>query len=79
MVVVFSHYANPLVPKGDKHIVFVQSGVFKVLVQRYRGGVVGVVVYAVLLLMLKGINKKELLEFPKGRLLYRIAHRLHLM
>ena len=39
----------------------------------------GVLVYAVLLLMLKGINKKELLEFPKGRLLYKIVRKLRLM
>ena len=39
----------------------------------------GAVIYAVLLLMLKGISKKELLEFPKGKMLYRIARKCHLM
>lgn len=39
----------------------------------------GAVIYGALLLMLRGISKKELLEFPKGRTLYRIARRFRLM
>ena len=34
---------------------------------------VGACIYGALLLMLRGITKKELLEFPKGKTLYRIA------
>ena len=40
---------------------------------------VGACIYGALLLMLRGITKKELLEFPKGKTLYRIARKFHLM
>lgn len=39
----------------------------------------GVVVYAVLLLLLKGLNEQEILRFPKGRLLVSIARKMHLL
>lgn len=39
----------------------------------------GVVVYAVLLLLLKGLNEQEILRFPKGRTLVSIAKKMHLL
>jgi stage V sporulation protein B len=41
--------------------------------------VVGAIVYAVLLLRLKGLNEAELYHFPKGRTLANIAKKLHLL
>ena len=41
--------------------------------------VVGMVAYFVCLLLLKGLTKEELLRFPKGTLLVRIAQKLHLL
>lgn len=38
-----------------------------------------VVVYAVLLLLLKGLNEKEIRRFPKGDLLVRLAKKMHLL
>ena len=40
---------------------------------------VAVIVYAVTLLLLKGVNEEDLLGFPKGTLLVRIAKSLHLL
>ena len=40
---------------------------------------VAVVVYAVLLLLLKGLNEKEIRRFPKGDLLVRLAKKMHLL
>lgn len=40
---------------------------------------VAVVVYAVLLLLLKGLDEKEIRRFPKGDLLVRLAKRMHLL
>lgn len=40
---------------------------------------VAVIVYAVLLLLLKGIGEEEILKFPKGALLVQIAKKLHLL
>lgn len=39
----------------------------------------GVCVYAVLLLLLKGLNEQEILRFPKGRALVSLAKKLHLL
>lgn len=39
----------------------------------------GVLVYAVLLLLLKGLNEQEILRFPKGRALVSLAKKLHLL
>lgn len=41
--------------------------------------VAAVIVYAVALLLLKGLSEEELLSFPKGRMLISIAKKLHLM
>lgn len=41
--------------------------------------VAGVVVYAVLLLLLKGLSEQEILKFPKGRMLAQLAKRMHLL
>ena len=41
--------------------------------------VAAVIVYAVALLLLKGLSEEELLGFPKGRTLVSIAKKLHLM
>lgn len=38
-----------------------------------------VVIYAVALLLLKGLSEEELLGFPKGRTLVSFAKKLHLM
>lgn len=40
---------------------------------------IGVIVYAVLLLALKGLNEQEILRFPKGRAIVSLAKRLHLL
>ena len=40
---------------------------------------IGAFVYFVLLLLLRGVTRKELLEFPKGATLLRVARRLRLM
>lgn len=39
----------------------------------------GVVVYAVLLLKLKGLNEQEIMRLPKGRTLVSIAKKMHLL
>lgn len=39
----------------------------------------GVLVYAVLLLLLKGLNEQEILRFPKGRILVSVAKKMHLL
>lgn len=39
----------------------------------------GAVVYAVLLLLLKGLNEREILRFPKGRLLVKLARKMRLL
>lgn len=39
----------------------------------------GVLVYAVLLLLLKGLSEQEILRFPKGRTLVSIAKKMHLL
>lgn len=39
----------------------------------------GVIVYAVLLLLLKGLNEQEILRFPKGRFIVSIARKMHLL
>lgn len=39
----------------------------------------GVIVYAILLLLLKGMTEQELQKFPKGRSLVKLAKRLHLL
>lgn len=41
--------------------------------------IIGAVVYAVALLLLKGLTEEEILRFPKGRTLVRIAKELHLL
>lgn len=41
--------------------------------------VIAVVVYAVTLLLCKGLTEEEILKFPKGRLLVRVAKKLHLL
>lgn len=40
---------------------------------------IGAVVYAVLLLLLKGLSEQEILRFPKGRLLAQLAKKMHLL
>lgn len=45
----------------------------------FVGIVVGVFVYFVTLILLKGMTEEELLSFPKGRVLVKIAKKLHLM
>ena len=39
----------------------------------------GVVIYAVLLLLLKGLTEQEILRFPKGRTLVELAKKYHLL
>lgn len=40
---------------------------------------VGAVIYGVLLLLLKGLNEQEILNFPKGAFLVRLAKKTHLL
>lgn len=40
---------------------------------------IGGVVYAVLLLLLKGLNERDILKFPKGRVLVHLAKKMHLL
>ena len=41
--------------------------------------IVAVIVYAVSLLLLKGLTEEELQKFPKGNLIIRVAKKLHLL
>ena len=41
--------------------------------------IAGVITYAVLLLLLKGLNEQEILRFPKGRTLAALAKKFHLL
>ena len=41
--------------------------------------IVGVIVYGVVLLLMRGLNEEELKAFPKGYLLVRLAKKMHLM
>lgn len=41
--------------------------------------VLGIIIYGILLLLLKGLSESELMGFPKGHLLVRIAKKLHLL
>ena len=41
--------------------------------------VIGVCVYGVLLLLLRGLREKELRSFPMGNLIIKISKKLHLM
>ena len=41
--------------------------------------VAGVFTYAALLLMLKGLTEQEILRFPKGRTLVKLARKMHLL
>ena len=41
--------------------------------------IIAVIVYAVALLLLKGLSEEEILKFPKGTLLVRIAKKFHLL
>lgn len=41
--------------------------------------IIGVIVYAVLLILLKGLTEQEILGFPKGRSLVSLAKKLHLL
>ena len=41
--------------------------------------ILAIIIYAVLLLLLKGLSEKDILKFPKGYLLVRIAKRFHLL
>ena len=54
------------------------------LTKRYYLGLavalpIGVLVFFVFELLLKGVNKRELRNFPKGRSLIRLARKMHLM
>lgn len=40
---------------------------------------VGVFIYAVLLLLLKGLDEQEILRFPKGRTMVKLARKMHLL
>ena len=64
-------------------IFFVYKGIFYVfphnkIVTLLDIGI-GAVVYFVALLLMKGIGEEELLRFPKGHLLVKIAHKMHLL
>ena len=41
--------------------------------------IIAAIVYAVTLLLFKGLTEEEILRFPKGALLVRIAKKLHLL
>ena len=40
---------------------------------------VGVVIYFLVILLIGGVNEQELMAFPKGALLVRVAKKLHLL
>lgn len=40
---------------------------------------IGVIVYAVVLLLLKGLTEEEILKFPKGAALVSLARKMHLL
>ena len=64
-------------------IFFVYKGIFyvfphnKIVTLLVIG--IGAAVYFVALLLMKGIDEEELLRFPKGHLLVKIAHQMHLL
>ena len=41
--------------------------------------IVAVIVYAVMLLLLKGLTEEEIRKFPKGALIIKIARKVHLL
>lgn len=41
--------------------------------------ILAVIVYAVTLLLMKGLSEKEILRFPKGQLIVRLAKKMHLL
>jgi len=41
--------------------------------------IAGVLVYAALLLLMKGLTEQEILRFPKGRSIVALAKKLHLL
>ena len=49
------------------------------IVATFLAIIVAVIVYAVVLLLLKGLDEDEILRFPKGALLVRVAKKLHLL
>lgn len=62
---------------------FVYKGCYAVLknnaLSTLLSMIVAVIVYAVVLLLLHGLTEEEILKFPKGALLVRIAKKLHLL
>ena len=62
---------------------FVYHGVFKLcknnIISLGIAFVLAVVVYAITLLLLKGLSESEIRRFPKGHLLVKLAKKLHLL
>ena len=62
---------------------FVYKGIYTLIkvnaVATISAIVVAVIAYAVVLLLLKGLDEEEILKFPKGALLVKIAKKLHLL
>jgi stage V sporulation protein B len=38
-----------------------------------------IIIYAVALLLLKGLSEQDILKFPKGRMLVHLAKKMHLL
>ena len=65
-------------------MVYFSYNLFLNLTGRYYWGLavslpIGVFTFFVFELLLKGVNKKELVNFPRGRTLIRLAQKMHLM
>ena len=55
------------------------DGLIKGLVGVAVSVLVGMVVYAAALLLIKGLTEEELHSFPKGELIIRVAKKFHLL
>ena len=60
-------------------VVWLVYRLFLYLIATLVSIVAGVFTYATLLLMLKGLTEQEILRFPKGRTLVKLARKMHLL
>ena len=62
---------------GVYHITYKVTGINSVCT--ILSIVAGIIVYAVALLLIKGLTEQELESFPKGTFIIKIAKKLHLL
>ena len=74
-------------PQGDATLKGAVYGLYYILMKYIKINavatavsiIVGVLVYAISLLLLRGLNEEDLKMFPKGHLMIRLAKKLHLL